>query len=81
IPKAIVRRAAEVLADLEAMAGRESRVAAMKAPIPEAETQIQLTMFGAPDPVLEELKSLDVESLSPLEAITKLYELKKQLGQ
>jgi DNA mismatch repair protein MutS len=81
IPKAIVRRAAEVLADLEAMAGRESRVAAMKAPIPEAETQIQLTMFGAPDPVLEELKSLDVESLSPIEAITKLYELKKQLGQ
>jgi hypothetical protein len=34
-----------------------------------------------PDPVVEELRALDVESLSPLEAITKLYELKqKALG-
>jgi DNA mismatch repair protein MutS len=40
--------------------------------------QFQLSLFGVPDPVVEELKALDVESLSPLEAITKLYELKQR---
>lgn len=81
IPKAIVRRAAEVLADLETMARdgseKDRRREAMKSPVPEGEGQIQLTMFAPADPVVEELKSLDVESLSPIEAITKLYELKR----
>jgi DNA mismatch repair protein MutS len=34
-----------------------------------------MTFFGSPDPVIEELKALDVEALSPIEALTKLYEL------
>ncbi|CAN5803499.1 DNA mismatch repair protein MutS [soil metagenome] len=82
IPKAIVRRAAEVLSDLETMArdgsDRGLRRAAMAAPIPDQLPQMQLTMFGEPSPVIEELKALDVESLSPIEAITKLYELKRK---
>ncbi len=82
IPKAIVRRAAEVLSDLETMArdgsDRGLRRAAMAAPIADQLPQMQLTMFGEPSPVIEELKALDVESLSPIEAITKLYELKRK---
>jgi DNA mismatch repair protein MutS len=82
IPKAIVRRAAEVLADLETMARdgseKDRRRTAMASPAPESAPQIQLTMFGEANPVIEELKALDVESLSPLEAITKLYELKRK---
>ena len=82
IPKAIVRRAAEVLSELESMSregsDKDRRRSAMAAPIPETTPQIQLTMFGRPDPVVEELKALDVESLSPIEAITKLYELKRK---
>jgi len=35
-------------------------------------------MFASESPVLDELKSLDVDALSPLEALTKLYELKKK---
>ena len=58
-------------------AARRSRRAA-----PPAAPQFQLSLFGVPDPVVEELRALDVESLSPLEAITKLYELKqKTLGE
>ncbi|MGE3797762.1 MAG: DNA mismatch repair protein MutS, partial [Thermomicrobiales bacterium] len=83
IPKAIVRRAAEVLADLETMSRdgsqKDIRRAVMRDPVPESGTQIQLTMFGGPDPVIEELKVLDVESLSPIEAIIKLYELKRRV--
>jgi DNA mismatch repair protein MutS len=80
IPKAIVRRAGEVLSELESISrdGSEKvrRRTAMASPAPEQASQIQLTMFGETSPVVEELKALDVESLSPLEAITKLYELK-----
>ena len=37
-----------------------------------------LSLFAHESPTLEELKSLDVDALSPLEALTKLYELKKK---
>ena len=38
----------------------------------------QLALFGQKPPMLEELEKLDIESLTPLEAITKLYELQKK---
>ncbi|MBI2954016.1 MAG: DNA mismatch repair protein MutS [Chloroflexi bacterium] len=77
IPKAVIRRAEEVLKDLES--GSQGN-----APVVPKETRVeplQLAMFGGPDPVLEELKSLDVVSMSPLEAITKLFELQKKVGR
>ena len=36
---------------------------------------MQLTLFAPPSPVVEAIRELDVESLTPLEALTKLYEL------
>ena len=91
IPRAVVRRAQEILQDLEAGAGngsagasgpsndRAGRRAAMRAPAPAAagDPIFQLTFFGQPDPVAEALKALDVEALSPLEAITTLFELQR----
>ncbi|HET7094072.1 MAG TPA: hypothetical protein VFI22_11350 [Thermomicrobiales bacterium] len=38
---------------------------------------MQLTLFAPPHPAVAALKSLDVEALSPLEAITKLFELQR----
>ena len=38
---------------------------------------VQLTLFGGPDPVAEAIKTLDINALSPLEALNKLYELQK----
>lgn len=49
----------------------------MRAPA-AGEASFQLTLFGGPHPVVAELKELEVESLSPLEAITKLFELQRQ---
>ena len=37
----------------------------------------QPTLFAPPSPVVTTLQDLDVESLSPLEALTKLFELKR----
>ena len=39
----------------------------------------QLTYLDQPHSVVEELRTLDVEGLSPLDAITKLFELKRRV--
>jgi len=38
----------------------------------------QLSFFGQKSPAAEELEKLDIDSLTPLEALTKLYELQKK---
>jgi len=84
VPRAIVRRSREILAELEinALAGggvgqHESRRAAMRAPAGDEGGTVQLTFFGQTDPVVDALKQLDIEALSPLEAITTLFELQR----
>jgi DNA mismatch repair protein MutS len=82
IPRPIVRRAQEILSDLEGTKrtgapDAVNRRAAMGFPAPAADPTFQLTLFGQPEPALEALKALDVEALSPLEAITKLFELQR----
>lgn len=75
IPRGIIRRAQEVLADLEQGAGGAStRRDAMRRAEP---MNLQLTMFDAPSPAMERLRDLDVEAMSPLEAINALFELKR----
>jgi hypothetical protein len=38
----------------------------------------QLPLFSAEDPILAELKALDVNNLNPLAALNKLYELQQR---
>ena len=77
IPQAIIRRAQDVLADLEREGqGSGNRRKAMARQAPEPLNGLQLTFLDQPQPAIERLKALDVESLSPLEAITVLFELK-----
>ena len=38
----------------------------------------QLSFFGQKPPLLEGLEKLEIDSLTPLEALTKLYELRKK---
>ena len=47
----------------------------LQAPAPTP--AVQLTLFGGPDPIAEAIKTLDINALSPLEALNKLYELQK----
>jgi DNA mismatch repair protein MutS len=37
-----------------------------------------MSLFGQKPEVLEELEKLDINALTPLEAITRLYELQKK---
>jgi DNA mismatch repair protein MutS len=85
IPKAVTRRSEEILADLEqhehGRQDRSSRRAAMQRPAPSSEPKMQLTFFDTPNPAVERLKSLEVESLTPLDAIRILFELQKEAGE
>jgi DNA mismatch repair protein MutS len=79
VPRALTRRAREILTDLEQRAATEGvkgRRRAMSSPAPDPAT-MQLTLFAPPSPVVTAIRELDVESLSPFEALTKLFELKR----
>ncbi len=79
MPRSVVRRAREVLLELEqGAAGQPEQDRRREAMRLERESPMQMTFFGPPDPVVEALKRLEVESLSPLEALTRLYELHRQ---
>lgn len=75
LPKAIIHRAEEVLEDLENGAEEKPKHRVRKATQPAPE---QISLFGSPPPVVEELEKINIDSLTPLEAITKLYELQKK---
>ncbi len=85
MPRPVVERASELLKDLERQ-GSDFRLPATPSTPPPTSKQKaqqdagQLTMFAPPNPALEMLRGLEVDSLSPLEALTKLYELKKMAG-
>jgi DNA mismatch repair protein MutS len=70
LPKSVIIRAQEVLADLESQASKKSKVSRRKTPL-------QISLFSKGSLLADEIAKLDVDSLSPLEAITKLYELKR----
>jgi DNA mismatch repair protein MutS len=80
LPRAVVRRAQEILAALEAgqRGEQQRRREALEREPPLA---VQLTLFAPPHPVLEELKRLEVQALSPIEALTTLYELQRRVRE
>jgi DNA mismatch repair protein MutS len=76
LPAEVVRRARAVLGTLE---GEHRMVPGTPPPLdPDAG---QLALFGeaaAPDPVVEDLKALDLDTLTPLQALNRLAELKRR---
>jgi DNA mismatch repair protein MutS len=77
IPRPVIHRAEEILAELERKGDEKERRKAMRNMA--APTVMQMTMFSAePHPLIEELKHLAVDELTPIEAISKLYELHRK---
>ena len=84
MPQSIVKRAESILADLE-KAGAQAGGAAV--PRAESHTQqeegMQLSFFQLDDPVLSQIRDtllhLDVNNLTPLEALNKLNDIKRIL--
>ena len=84
MPASIIQRADQVLASLE-QANADSRIAKPLQQIGESREGLQLSFFQLDDPVLEQIRdevvTLDVNSITPLEALNKLSEIKKLLGK
>jgi DNA mismatch repair protein MutS len=77
LPEQVIRRAREVLAEHE---NAESRLTAHIAGKDSAERRAQLTIFTPlSQPVVEKIRELDLDSLTPLAALNLLAELKKQV--
>ena len=76
LPKSVLHRAEEVLLELESDSSRMRETT--KGRRRKKEVAPQLSLFGQKSPLLEELEKLDINSLTPLEALTKLYALQKK---
>jgi len=83
MPKSVVLRANEILKDLEKSGNKES----LSKPVGEIAQHregFQTTIFQLDDPVLvqirDEIKELDINNLTPMEALNKLNDIKKHIG-
>ncbi|HPC26428.1 MAG TPA: DNA mismatch repair protein MutS, partial [Paludibacteraceae bacterium] len=80
MPQSIVKRAEQILKQLETD-NRQSDIAKPVDKIAQQREGYQLTFFQLDDPVLEqvrdEIKNLDINNLTPLEALNKLNEIKR----
>jgi DNA mismatch repair protein MutS len=74
LPRPVLKRAREVLAELESQ-GREGKAGPIKEPA------VQMSLFGGDSRVEAELKKIDLDGLTPLEALKKLYKLKGMVGE
>lgn len=73
LPAPVVQRANEIMAQLEKTSGRAVKID------PHAAQQVAL--FPETNPLLDELKGMDINSLSPIEALNKLFEWQKRFQQ
>jgi len=68
LPRPVVLRAGEILQKLETSSGKAVRL--------DREAPRQLALFPETNPLRDELKNLDINTLSPIEALNKVYEWK-----
>ncbi len=74
LPRPVIQRATEIMSELEKSSGQAIRIN------PQAAQQVAL--FPETNPLLDELGRLDMNSLSPIEALNKLYEWQRHfLGE
>jgi len=83
MPKSVVARANEILKDME---NGENKGTVTK-PVGEIASHragLQTTIFQLEDPVLkqirDQIKNIDVDNLTPVEALNKLNEIKRHIG-
>ncbi len=77
MPKTVIKRANEILKELESSRGNKNIKIAKN-------DNFQMSFFKLDDPILEEIrkqiKNLDINNLTPIEALNKLNEIKKLMN-
>jgi DNA mismatch repair protein MutS len=83
MPKSVIKRANEVLQDLESSDNKKLLTKSVS-DIAEHREGVQTTIFQLDDPVLkqirDQIKNIDIDNLTPVEALNKLNEIKKFAG-
>jgi DNA mismatch repair protein MutS len=83
MPKSVVKRAEEILAELES-SGENKGLSKPVNQIAGTREGLQLSFFQLDDPVLKQIRNeiakLDINNLTPVEALNKLNEIKKLSG-
>jgi len=70
LPRPAIQRAGEILQQLEASSGKAVRL--------NPHAAQQLALFPETNPLIDELGELDINALSPIEALNKLYEWQRK---
>jgi DNA mismatch repair protein MutS len=70
LPNPVIQRAGEILQQLQISSGKAVKI--------EKHIPQQMNLFPETNPLLDELRKLDINSLSPIEAINRLYEWQKR---
>lgn len=70
LPRPVVQRASEILKKLEASSGKAVQI--------DPEAPRQLVFFPETNPLLAELHDVDINAMSPIEALNKIFEWKKR---
>jgi DNA mismatch repair protein MutS len=80
MPSLVINRSQKILADLEAQRSKGSEGEALR----DSASEMQLSFFQLDDPILDEIRkdiqNLDINTLTPVEALMKLNEIKKKIG-
>jgi len=70
LPSPVIQRANEIMGQLERTSGHAVKI--------NAHVARQVALFPETNPLLDELKGLDINGLSPIEALNKLFEWQKK---
>ena len=73
LPGPVVQRASEILQQLESSSGKAVRI--------DPQVPQQMALFPETNPLLADLDQLDINALSPIEALNRLYEWKRKYLQ
>jgi DNA mismatch repair protein MutS len=70
LPRPVIVRAGEIMQQLEASSGKAVRI--------DPFASRQMALFPETNPLLDELRQLDVNTLSPIEALNRLFEWQRK---
>jgi DNA mismatch repair protein MutS len=70
LPRPIIQRASEIMSDLEKTSGQAVRI--------NPHLARQVALFPETNPLVDEITNMDINSLSPIEALNMLYEWKRR---
>lgn len=84
MPQSVVERANEILSQLETKKSKQTSSTSKIKPKTSPKEGYQLSIFQLDDPALmnikEQLEAVDINNLTPIEALNKLSEIKKSIG-